>query len=91
MGIDIQQKLEGLEKQIQDAYAKHTVIDHVCIPTVVEPNVRVGQFRQIANNILIERERIIKPNNYLLLAEIGASVARSEIEYLVKKSHIQMS
>jgi hypothetical protein len=84
MGIDIQQKLEGLEKQIQDAYAKHTVIDDVCTPTPVEPTIRTGQFRQIANNILIEREHIIDPHNYLLLAEIGASVARGEIEYLVR-------
>jgi hypothetical protein len=84
MGMDIQQKLEGLEKQIQDTYAKHTVIDDVCTPIPVEPTIRTGQFRQIANNILMERERIIDPNNYLLLAEIGASVARGEIEYLVR-------
>lgn len=84
MGINIQQRLERLEKQIQDAYAKHTVIDNVCIPTLVEPTVKAGQFRQIANNLLIEKERITDPNNYLLLEEIGTSVARGEIEYLVR-------
>lgn len=84
MDMHIQQRLERLEKQIKVACEKHTIIDNVCIPTLVEPAVKAGQFRQIANKLLIERERISDPENYLLLDEIGASVARAEIEYLVR-------
>jgi hypothetical protein len=84
MEIDIQQKLKALEQQILDAYAKHTIIEQVCTTRPVDPTVKAGQFRQIANNILIKRERITTPNNFLLLGEIGASVAREEIRYLVR-------
>lgn len=84
MTLDIRQKLSELEKQILDAYLQHTVVERVCKTSSVDPTDRINQFRQIAGNVLIERERITTPNNYLLLDEIGASVARDEIRYLVQ-------
>ena len=84
MGMDIQQKLERLERQIQEGYAKYTIIDNVCMTTPVEPTVEAGKFRKIENKILIERERITDPSNYMLIDEIGAAVARGEIDYLVR-------
>jgi hypothetical protein len=84
MGMGIRQELERLERQIQEGYAKYTIIDDVCMTSSVEPTVEAGKFRKIANDMLIERERITNPSNYLLLDEIGASVARGETEYLVR-------
>jgi len=80
---EIQKKLEELENQIKTAYCRNSIIDDVCIPVKVALNYEYGKFTKFANRLLIERERITNPSNYLILGEIGTSVARGEERHII--------
>jgi len=83
ISLEIQKKIEELENQIKTAYSRNSIIDNVCIPVKVSPNYEYGKFTKFANRLLIERQRITDPSNYLILGEIGTSVARSEERHII--------
>jgi len=80
---EIQQKLGELENQIKTAYSRSSIIDYVCIPVKVVPTERYGKFTQFANRLLIERQHVTDSSHYLILGEIGTSVARDEERHII--------
>lgn len=80
---EIQRTLEKLEKQIKDAYSRYSIIDKVCRPVPVNPSERFGKFTQFASRFLIERQHITDSSVFLMLDEIGTSVARDETKYII--------
>jgi len=83
--IDIQSKLIELEDKIKDAYMRSSVIDEVCTPIPVEQTIRYGQFSQFIQKLLVEREHMQNPSHFLILDEVGTSVARGETKQIIEK------
>ena len=83
MSTEINERLQDLENQIQTTYKSYSVVGTVCTTKSISQSERFGQFRQFANKLLIERRHITDPSHHLILDEIGRSVARNEIKYLV--------
>ncbi|MGB9003690.1 MAG: hypothetical protein WCC52_07795 [Nitrosotalea sp.] len=79
----INQKLSELENQIRKSYNNVSILDHVCILESVPEEIDHGTYQQFAGRYKINRERITNPTNFLILNELGASVARSEIIFLI--------
>ncbi|MGI0015745.1 MAG: hypothetical protein ACREBU_20200, partial [Nitrososphaera sp.] len=84
MFAGIKEKLTKLEEQVRTAYKNFSIVGHVCTLQSVPPDQEPGEFRQFASNILIEIAHILDPNHFLILSEIGTSVARDEKNFLVK-------
>lgn len=77
------EELAEFVNQVKTAYSSSSVLDNVCTLTPVPTTERYGQFLQFAKNLLIERQHITDPSHYLILDEIGTSVARNEIKEIV--------
>lgn len=86
MNIDeIKQRLAGLEEDVRKSYRNTTILDDVCTVESVTPNYEIGSFEQFASLYPIERAIIKNQSHFLLLGELGRSLARSEIELLLKE------
>jgi len=83
MSAEPKDELIKLEEQIKKAYSSYSIIDKVCTPQPVSVDIHYGQFSQFANKLLIEKEHITSSSHYLILGEIGTSVARNEIRHIV--------
>lgn len=77
-------KLVELELQIKKAYLDSSIIDEVCTVESVSTGYRYGKFTQFVNKLLIEKEIILNPANYMTMDELGTSVSRNEINCIVK-------
>lgn len=77
-------ELERLELQIKKAYLTSSVIDEVCTIEPVHSDYHSGEFTQFVNRLLIEKEIILNPSNYISMSELGTSVSRNEINCIVK-------
>lgn len=81
----INQKLRELENQIRKSYNNVSILDHVCTLESVSEETDYGTYQQFAGKFEINRERVTNPTNFLMLGELGASVARSEIIFLINE------
>lgn len=81
----INDKLRDLEHQIRTSYQNVSILDDVCTMQSVEENIQRGQFDQFASRYAINRSHIIDPSHFLLLGDLGKSVARSEINLLTRE------
>ena len=79
----INQKLKELENQIRTSYNNASILDHICTLEGVPEEVEYGTYEQFAAKYKISREHITDSTHVLLLGELGASVARSEIIFLI--------
>jgi len=80
---EINQKLKELENQIRTSYNNASILDHICTLEGVPEEVEYGTYEQFAARYKISREHITDPTHILLLGELGASVARTEIKFLI--------
>src|SRR2546428_11166603 len=81
----VETKLRKLEEQVATAYKNFSIVGEVCTLREVPSDIRQGKFTQFASNILIEKAHIVDPAHFLILSEIGTSVARDEMNFLVKR------
>lgn len=81
----IGEKLRELEEQIRTSYQNVSILDDVCTLEPVLENIQRNQFVQFSSKFAINRARITNPTNYLLLGNLGKSVARSEINLLTRE------
>lgn len=81
----INQKLSELENQIRKSYNNVSILDHVCTLESVPEEIDYGTYEQFAGRYTINREHITNPANFMMLNELGASVARSEIIFLINE------
>lgn len=81
---EIDEKLNELEKQIIKSYYNTSIIDRVCTLHPVSEEID-GTYEQFAGKYLIERSHITDPSHFLILNELGTSLANSETKFLIKQ------